>query len=258
MEVSMNIFERLRKERHKDKNYPEKSWSVADLVEAFKKVDPNSKIDRNKINRIENGSQSPDAKTLIAYSKVFDVSVDYLLGLTNSRYLDENIAMISKTTGLSDTAINTLSSWHKYQIKMKQASQEQIYFPIETLNILLSNDDMEWLLRGVQDLLKPNYKIPAYHNGESELTDINDKYQGCRVPKYIVPDSDYDVVRGHGGYEDLYLLTLVQDKTKTWDNIQIPLDKDFFETVAFQKIESHLRNIRDRYLQERTDANETP
>ena len=61
----MNIFERLRKERHKDKNYPEKSWSVADLVEAFKKVDPNSKIDRNKINRIENGSQSPDAKTLI-------------------------------------------------------------------------------------------------------------------------------------------------------------------------------------------------
>ncbi|MCM1325250.1 MAG: helix-turn-helix domain-containing protein [Bacteroidales bacterium] len=104
----MNIFERLRKERHPDENYPEKSWSVADLVRAFKELNPQSKIDRNKINRIENGSQSPDTDTLIAYSKVFNVSVDYLLGLSPSKIIDEDIRMICNYTGLSDEAITEI------------------------------------------------------------------------------------------------------------------------------------------------------
>ncbi len=199
---------------------------------------------------------NPKMEFIKEYCDFFQCEADFLLG-----YIDfptkENQS-IHEITGLNDSAIETLSSWYEYQKNMKRDYQEQIYFPIETLNILLSDSDMEWLLRGIQDLLKSNYKIPAYHNGEWEVANINEKYNKCLTPKYIVPDSDYDVIKGHNGFNDLYLLTLVQDKTKTWDNTQIVLDDDFFEAVAIKTIEKYLRAIRNNYLNERTDKkNET-
>lgn len=65
----MNIYEYLRKRE---------KLTVIALAENFTKE--GYKIDRNKIGRIEAG-QNPDSKTLIAYSKYFGVSADYLLGL---------------------------------------------------------------------------------------------------------------------------------------------------------------------------------
>lgn len=204
----------------------------------------------------QNSSESLSSLYLIEYCNFFHCEADFLLG-----YIDfptKKNQSIYETTGLNDTAINTLSSWFEYQKDMAKERQELIYFPIETLNDLLSDkDNMEYLLRGVQDLLKSNYKIPAYHNGEWEIAEINDKYSKCYTPKYIVPESDYDVIKGHGGYNDLYLLTLVQDKTKTWDNTQIPLDDDFFEAIAMKKVEKYLRDIRDNYVKERKGLNET-
>lgn len=190
---------------------------------------------------------NPKMEFIKEYCDFFHCEADFLLG-----YIDfptkENQG-IHEITGLNDIAINTLSAWFEYQKNMEKERQELTYFPIETLNDLLSDsNNMEYLLRGIQDLLKSNYKIPAYHNGEWEIAEINDKYSRCYTPKYVVPDSDYDVIKGHGGYNDLYLLTLVQDKTKTWDNTQIPLDDDFFEAISMNKIEKYLREIRDNYI----------
>lgn len=213
--------------------------------------DYKSDVIRQEIGKVESKGKFPQLFLIEGYSKYFHVTSDYLLGLRNTKPIDENIAMISKKTGLTDTAIETLSSWYEYQKNMKRDYQEQIYFPIEVLNILLSDSNAEWLLRGIQDLLKSNYKIPAYHNGEREVANINKKYSKCSIPKCIVPDSDYDVIKGHDGFNDLYLLTLVQDKTKTWDNTQIALDDDFFEAVAMKTIEKYLRKIRDNYLEEK-------
>ena len=211
-----------------------------------------------KLNALDNLNSSESLSTiyLIEYCNFFHCSADYLLGFID--FPTNKNQSVYEITGLSDIATNTLSSWYEYQKNMKRDYQEQIYFPIEILNILLSDSNTEWLLRGIQDLLKSNYKIPAYHNGEWEVANINEKYSKCSTPKYIVPDSDYDVIKGHDGFRDLYLLTLVQDKTKTWDNTQIALDDDFFEAVAMKTIEKYLRKIRDNYLEEKeNDSSET-
>lgn len=107
----MNIFENLRINKHKNNNEFEKSWTVADLVRAFNTEFPEFNIDRNKIMRIENGSQKPDKDILIAYSKVFRVSTDYLLGLApHCKKIDENVKMICDYLGISDEATEAIRS----------------------------------------------------------------------------------------------------------------------------------------------------
>lgn len=131
----MNVYEQLRKSKHKNNNEMEKEWTVADLVNEFQRITPNTKIDRNKINRIENGAQKPDADTLIAYSKVFDISVDYLLGISPTATIDEDIRMIGKTTGLSDISINMLKQY------------KDLYCDI--LNYLLENNSLHDLIKTI-------------------------------------------------------------------------------------------------------------
>ena len=105
-----NIFEELRINKKKNNNEMERSITVADLVRDIKKKIPDTKIDRNKINRIENGSQPPDAEILIAYSKVFNVSTDYLLGLSpHCEKIDENKKMICEYLGLSVSTVEEIA-----------------------------------------------------------------------------------------------------------------------------------------------------
>lgn len=54
----------------------------------------------------ENEQRKPDSEFIVAVSKYFDVSSDYLLGLTNAKN-KENID-ISKVTGLNDFSITIL------------------------------------------------------------------------------------------------------------------------------------------------------
>lgn len=196
----------------------------------------------------EQGHNFPTLEYATALAELYKVSIDYLLGRSDCRNVDNSY--IKQKIGLDDSAINTLSSWFKYQENMEKEHQKMIYLPIETLNDLLSDKhNMESLLRGIQDLLQSDYKLPAYHNGESEIVEINEKYNKCLVPKCVIFDNDYDVIKGIGNFPDQYLLTLVKDKEKTWDNIQINLDDDFFETIAIKKIEKYLLKIRDNYIE---------
>lgn len=181
------------------------------------------------------------------YCKFFNCSCDYLMGyISNPTKSDTDI---HQKTGLNDNAIKTLSLWYEYQNKMKEACQEQTYLPIKTLNILLSDEyTAELLFNSIQELFQTDYNIPAYHNGEKETVYINNKYSKTSVPKCITFNNDLDIVKGRWNFPDLYLLTLVKDKEKTWDNRQIPLDDDFFETIAIRKIQKHLLDIRKNYF----------
>lgn len=66
-------------------------------------------IDRNRIQQLETSPKViPKEEELRAYCEYFNTTSDYLLGIRNTKPLDENIAMISKTTGLSENAIEAL------------------------------------------------------------------------------------------------------------------------------------------------------
>ena len=53
--------------------------------------------------------RSPDMDGLIKVSKALNMSIDYLVGLSESNSLDADIQAVSKYTGLSEKAINAMN-----------------------------------------------------------------------------------------------------------------------------------------------------
>lgn len=190
-------------------------------------------LSQSVISKLENQKKEPPTTSLDvlkAYAVHFNVTTDYLLGLRNTSSLDENIVMINKVTGLSESAISTLK-----KLNANGGCTFVGHNEINTLNFLLSNHlDAAELLTHIQDYLFASHKIPVFHTGKQEVID------GILVPECIVPDNAYDVMKI--GNKEMRLLSLAKDKNKAYDNYQIPLDDTFFEGIALKAIEKKLRD----------------
>lgn len=64
---------------------------------------------RQAVSNYTLGNTSPDADTLIKLSKYFNVSADYLLGLSDSQSYDKDIQFICDYTGLNEDAVYELN-----------------------------------------------------------------------------------------------------------------------------------------------------
>ena len=53
----------------------------------------------------QNGNKTPRGDSIIKLAQYFDVSADYLLGLTNARTPDADLRTVAEYTGLSEKAI---------------------------------------------------------------------------------------------------------------------------------------------------------
>ncbi|MDO4943520.1 MAG: helix-turn-helix domain-containing protein [Lachnospiraceae bacterium] len=104
----MNIYEKLRRSQHKNNNEMEKEMTVAELVKKLNQKIDGKKLDRNVINRIEAG-QEPNLAQLVAYSKVFNVSTDYILNNISPKSDTETIKSIADYLGLSDATIEEIA-----------------------------------------------------------------------------------------------------------------------------------------------------
>lgn len=142
----MNIYEKLRRSQHKNNNPMEKEMTVADLVRKLNQEIVGKKIDRNVINRIENGSQEPSPSQLVAYSKVFNVSTDYILGNNPPKSETETIKSIADYLGMSDTTISEIA-------KMPDDHKKIFDKMISKYCLLL-------VLRDIRNLLGYNYLRP--------------------------------------------------------------------------------------------------
>lgn len=80
----------------------EKNRTQQDVANAIGKT-------RQAVGYYTDGSSSPDWKTLVELSNYFDVSVDWLLGKTNTKLSDEVVKVVCNYTGLSDLAALGLS-----------------------------------------------------------------------------------------------------------------------------------------------------
>ena len=69
---------------------------------------------REEITMFEKGSRTIDIYTLKDIAQVFNVSTDYLLGLTNFESAETENRSINELTGLSDEAIINLININKY------------------------------------------------------------------------------------------------------------------------------------------------
>ena len=103
----------------------------------------------------------PTKEDLQAYCTYFDTTADYLLGIRDIKAVDENIAMISKVTGLSEQAIESLK-------KIKECADEEITIKadLDMLNFIMS--DFAIFDRFVSDIKlyvnSSEYTRPLYYD----------------------------------------------------------------------------------------------
>ncbi len=82
----------------------------------------------------EQEKNEPSSETLIKISNFFNVSIDYLLGITNIQTANLDIAFMIKYLGLTEHSLIELHSCNKIATKGNVNAQQKI----ETLNLLFS------------------------------------------------------------------------------------------------------------------------
>lgn len=113
MKNKKNIYKQLRESTETD-NFP--ALTQQQLSNIFK--DEGNPISQSAISKLETSKKEPPTtsfEVIKAYSEHFKVTSDYLLGLRNTKQIDENISMINKVTGFSDISINKLKKYSTLQ-----------------------------------------------------------------------------------------------------------------------------------------------
>lgn len=162
------------------------------------------------LSRMLGGNNKPRIDNIIELSKILNVSIDYLLGVSNEATIDLSIKDISKKTGLSVKSVEKLQYFNS-------KSQRQL----KALNLILENSD--YLLSSLYDYLE------IYPFGES-WGDINE------IGRMM---SDYD-------QEKLALLELME----TIELFKSHLKHEFDEQYRKTKINDLKRRISTENLTE--------
>lgn len=128
-----NIFLKLREDTETDDR---RCLTQKELSLVFEKE--GNPVSQSSISKLEKSKNNPPTKSpsvLKAYSEHFNVTTDYLLGFRNTKIVDENIAMISRVTGLSNDAIEMLKKMSSY--KEYSSIVPGLGSDIDTINTLL-------------------------------------------------------------------------------------------------------------------------
>ncbi len=92
-------------------------------------VDNSAKLTKSFVADIVNGTRQPKAQTIVRIAKAFNVSTDYLLGITDIKTTaNDDTNMAAKTTGLSTDCIEMLS-----KIAHDKETPQHIYLALEQL-----------------------------------------------------------------------------------------------------------------------------
>lgn len=124
-----NVYKQLRESTETDQS---SSITQSELASIFSKE--GNPLSQSVISKLESNTKKPPSTSidvLKAYTQHFHVTSDYLLGLSENKYADENYQMITRTIGLSDESINTLKKIHS-------GNATDDFF--DTLNFLISKD----------------------------------------------------------------------------------------------------------------------
>ncbi|MBR1741144.1 MAG: helix-turn-helix transcriptional regulator [Lachnospiraceae bacterium] len=148
----ISVGDRLKEVRESyNETHPEKTIKQKDMAKF-------AHVNTGTISRAESGKSQPSSDILIAYAEKFNVSTDYLLGMTSAKRPGNNV--LGKI-GLSDEAIKT------YEFIKGISSDTQDYLSI--LNAFLSDREQTYnLLNNIIDFLSRKY------NRENNLLSYGD------------------------------------------------------------------------------------
>lgn len=238
-----NRFKKLRideLERRRDKN-PKCELFTQERLSIELKKECKYEISSSKIKKLESDTIGVkiDAPLLLAYSRFFNVSIDWLLHNSDSQKITGDIAIVSGITGLSDESIETLQKWKKSLDKKERKNFLVRNRPTDTLNLLLSNPLItEHLLKSIEDYLYHDYHIPAYHDNSGQCIAFTNWRDVVREP------IDNDICG--------YSLTLLKDNFEdTRDTREILIDEKFLDTVALENVKEYLRRLQQEIIRKK-------
>lgn len=151
---------------------------------------------RQAISQYCDGSTIPNADKLTEIAKYFNVSLDYLSGLTDSRTTDTNVRSICDYTGLNEKAVKELHKYLELEKPCKKISEELYgseltdfceYIPLyqKFFNHILSSDYLsnEATLFRKLFLLKSDiqFYITSHHN---DFNNSKDKHSREEYEEY--------------------------------------------------------------------------
>lgn len=169
-----NIGERLKKLRNNRKLSLSKT---AKLLEPYVDIQLDGKSGETRISGIENSNANLTLELAIAYSKVFNVSLEYLFCLSDD--MQPSDKGIREELGLTDIAISKIRDFSNTEVYPKQ---------LEILNILFESDFMTELIQSLDSFI---YTTNLYRDMETLNFDDreNDKEIVNLLPRWKLDKS---------------------------------------------------------------------
>lgn len=177
----------------------------------------------------ENGLQSIPSDILVKMAQYFDVSTDYLLGVSD--YTKDGNKYISSVTGLSDKAINALRNYKKNDAEISKdffdavtngrQPSKMMGLTMPILNRLITSSNFKKLIDLLHIYSSDTYQIPIFDNGNSYKI----------FPSYTDKEKDF--------------LYFGCNPNNPSDNVQIQIDEDFRKSVTKDLMEKTIDKISD-------------
>ena len=141
------------------KGFTDRFRALVDKQGGVSKVAELTEISRPTINFWYNGQRTPDAESLTTLSKTFDISVDYLLGLSDVQSRNEDIQVAAKTTGLSESSINQIKT-----IAKEMGSRRKEFDLKSALDNLINNEKFLSFVLHLSDFQNKSKSFDFYLN----------------------------------------------------------------------------------------------
>lgn len=131
-------------------------------------------ISRGSISFYENGDRVPDIEVLARVSDRFQVSTDWLLGITKARTTDDAVKVACNYTGLTEEAIRNIHGLYQQKIEIEMNISKD-FCKIDMLSLLLSGHYYFPLDGILKDIASYPFRVGAIGRGLHKLLAIAKK-----------------------------------------------------------------------------------
>lgn len=154
-----------------------KGLTQAELAKKLSELSTDGKsVSREMVNLWEKGSRDLKTSQIIIICKFFNVTADYLLGLSDCMSVESDVQTACKVTGLSEMAIENVSNspifkpdWYKENL-------------LEICCAILESKDFYYILRKISSVVSATEWETAFDSNEKEK--ISKKY-GVQPGTYV-------------------------------------------------------------------------
>lgn len=143
-------------------------------------------ISRQAVSKWVSGESIPDILTAARLAKVLDVSIDYLVGVSNTQTVDKSIKAVCDYTGLTEDAVYGITEFNRKLSKMKKGSSipecekppRLIVDPVDPDEL---RDIFNRLLTPVPENAIQGNKADSYVTPCEQIAKLIERYVSCVV-----------------------------------------------------------------------------